>query len=450
MIKYLAKHIGYPLKDLKTGSPIRRTQKIFEESQYWSREKLEEYQVLKLRKLVSHAFENVPYYSELFRAHGISPGDIKDLRDLPKIPVLDKETARIKNLELVSRNLRRNGYFEAKTGGTTGPPLIVFKDKKAYAADWAITYRWQKWLGIEKGDPVAIFWGASSVLSQSYLKGFSKNLSDYLRNQRTFNSFNLNEENYRKIISELKRFRPVLIKGYLSSILQLGGIIEKHGLSGEIKPRAIVTTSETLYPNLREYIEDIYQCPVFDQYGCGEINAIANECSFHEGLHINVEHVIVEVSEQNSFQHPDSGKLIITDLDDHSMPFIRYVNGDVGTLGHNDCSCGRQLPMLKSVEGRIADSIVLKNGSRVHGVFFTDILYEIDRSSARYIKLFQVFQEKEGEIEFRYVPDQVSGGKYIQTLEKMLSRFFNRVRVIPCESIPPDSNGKFRYIVSEV
>jgi phenylacetate-CoA ligase len=450
MIKYLAKNIGYPLKDWKTGSPISRTQKIFEESQYWSKEKLEEYQVLKLRKLVSHAYEHVPYYSELFRAHGITPADIKDLRDLPKIPVLDKETARIKNMELVSGNISRKGYFEAKTGGTTGPPLIVFKDKEAYAADWAITYRWHNWLGIEKGDPVAIFWGARSVLSRPVLKAVSKDLSDFLRNQRTFNSFHLNEENYRAISSKLKRFRPVLIKGYLSSILQLGGYIEKHGLPGKFKPRAIVTTSETLYPNLREYLEEVYRCPVFDQYGCGEINAIANECPSREGLHINAEHVIVEVSGEDSVQRRDSGKLIVTDLDDHSMPFIRYVNGDVGTLGHNVCSCGRQLPMLKSVEGRIADSIILKNGSRVHGVFFTDILYEIDPSSAKYIKLFQVFQEKEGEIEFRYVPDQVSGGDYIQTLEKSLSRFFNGVRMIPCDDIPCDSNGKFRYIVSEV
>ena len=240
-----------------------------------------------------------------------------------------------------------------------------------------------------------------------------------------------------------------MIKGYLSSLVDFAKLVEKNKWKFK-NLKALSTTSETLLPNNRKYLETIFKVPVFDQYGCGEISAISYECSKHNGLHINQEHVICEIlDENNSRLINQSGRVIATDLDNYVMPFIRYENGDNATISDKKCTCGVNQPLMSSIEGRSIDTIELRDGSKVHGVFFTDIFFEIGILSEEFHK-FQVIQNKPGSIEFKLETQKKLDYKKKRLLKLSLDRFFDNVKFIEVMDIKKESNGKFKYIVNNI
>lgn len=269
MRKFIAKKIGYPIQDLLKGTSINSTGKFLEESQYWDSEKIIEYQFKKFKKLLSYAYENVPYYSDLFKKLKLAPADFKTIEDIRKIPVLTKEIARKENLNLISRRINKNKTKYGKTGGTTGAPLLIYKDISNRSYTWASYYRWYNWMGIEKGDPEVTLWGSNTVLKSVSIQRFKNSLIDLLQNKLTINSFSLNDENIHTAIHKINKFRPKLLKGYLSALLHLAEYIDKKNMALKTKLKAISTTTETLLPPYRKYLEKVFNCPVYDQYGCG-------------------------------------------------------------------------------------------------------------------------------------------------------------------------------------
>jgi phenylacetate-CoA ligase len=212
----------------------------------------------------------------------------------------------------------------------------------------------------------------------------------------------------------------------------------------DFSPIAISSTTETLLPMYRKLIEETFRAPMYDQYGCGETHSIAFECGEHMGLHITSEHVFVQTN------NDDMGELIITNLDNYAMPIIRYENGDRIKLSKDNCSCGRKLPLISQIIGRTADSIVLKDGSEVHGVFFTDILNELRSFNLEFMNRFQVYQKTPGEITF-YIESQYSLPKaFIEDLNSALGNFFSYHQIVVKKRIPEEKSGKFRYIKNEI
>lgn len=449
MKRILSKYFGYPIKDLYTRAPILKTKDFLDKSQYWDEDKIGKYRIEKFKSLVKHAYENVPYYTESFNKIGLTPQDIKSLEDIKKIPILTKNDVRENFDLLLANNWKNEIFFQTKTGGTTGPPLLVLKDTRAYSFEWGSFYRWFNWIGISLGDPIATFWGSPNVLSSNFKQRSIKRISNLLTNQIFFNSFDLSYHKLPGVIKRLNRYKPRLIKGYLSAILQIANYLAKSDLKLNFRPIAISTTSETLFPQQKEFIQNIFGCPVFDQYGCTEVTAVSYECKKQMGQHINQEHVIVEVLSEDYKENVSSGRLILTDLDCLIMPFIRYENGDSVTLFENECTCGVRHPLIHSVDGRIAQTIQLKDGSHVHGVFFTDILYELPGKGIGITK-FQVYQKILGEIEFRYESIEDLSESFKLQLEEAFLRFFNYIKFVRFDKIPSGPNGKHIYLLREV
>jgi phenylacetate-CoA ligase len=259
----------------------------------------------------------------------------------------------------------------------------------------------------------------------------------------------MNEETANIYYNTISKQNSYLLKGYVSSLLDFAQFIENNKWEFN-KLKAISTTTETLLPNNREYLERVFKVPIFDQYGCGEISAISYECSKHNGLHINQEHVICEILDtQNSPLLNQPGRVIATDLDNYVMPFIRYENGDIATLTDEKCTCGVNQPLMKSIEGRSIDTITLNNGSKVHGVFFTDILFEIGMLSSEFQK-FQIVQNKIGSIEFRLETQKTIDNKKKEQLNLSLSRFFDSVDYVEVLKLKNEPNGKFKYIINNI
>jgi len=447
--KIIAKYIGYPLQDITKGTNIIKTLKFLLDSQYWDEDKINDYRVQKLKKLIDYSANNVPYYEDLFGRIKLTSEDINHIEDIKKIPITTKKILRERQLDFVSKNYNNKHVKKGKTGGTTGSPVFIYKDIMNRSFSWASYYRWLEWMGLNYYDSVSTIWGAKSVLSYTKKDKFTDFITEFIQNKNNYNSFNLNDEKLLEIYKSIQSKKPKLLRGYLSSVIEMSKFIDRNNLE-PFELQAISTTTETLLPDNRFFIEQVLKTPVYDQYGCGEVSAISYECANHNGLHINQEHVICEVLDDNDVPIINkSGRIIATDLDNYVMPFIRYENGDLATLTDDKCNCGINQPLMKSIEGRSIDTIVLRNGSKVHGVFFTDILFELN-IMAPIISRFQVYQNEPGKIEFRVEVFNRLDNKIISKLQSSLSMFFDDVSIIETQSLPVSANGKFKYIINEI
>ncbi len=441
------------LQDLVRGTRIIKTKKELEKSDFWTKEQLETYQLQKLQKLISFCYRHVPYYSRLFDSIGLKPDDIRNLEDIQKIPVLTKEIVRREHANLFADNVDASSrkIKKAKTGGTTGMPLAFYKDSQTRDYAWGAYYRWYNWMGIRDGDREAVLWGSAIVLKESWQQKLKSHFVNRISNTLFINSFRMSEKILPSIAEQLISFKPIILRGYLSAILQVAKYFKEHNLSLP-SLKAISSTTETLLPIYRDYIEEAFNVKMFDQYGCGECNGMAFECTAHKGLHVNEEHCLLEIlDESGNYCYDKPGRVILTDLDNYAFPFIRYENGDSAILKTEACDCGRSSHLLKSISGRTADVIYLKDGSSVHGVFFTDIFHELGYSNFEYFTRFQIYQKRKGDFICRLEKTSKDlPQKEKDKLKEVLQKYGEHVELEIVEHLENDKSGKFRYIISDI
>ena len=418
------------MQDVVNGTSILATLKELNKSQFWPLEKQQEYQFEKFLQLLHHSVENVPYYRDLFREEKLVLADIKEPDDICKIPILTKEIAREKNDQLIAQNVDRMKVIKGVTGGTTGPPLKVLRDVPDRNFTWAAFYRWYQWMGISYGDHMLQLWGTPTVLHVPLSFKLRSAAKDFYYNRHQINSFNLNEKTIPGVLDKIE-------------------YILNHNIRLSYAPKALSSTTETLFPAYKKLIESAFGSKLYDQYGCGECNSIAFDAGDKNGLYIATEHALLEIlDEDNSPAGLAQGRFAVTNLDNYAMPFIRYENGDSGQFTEYDEASEIKLPAVKEVLGRTADTITLKDGSRVHGVFFTDILNELFSENPATIHRFQVFQNNPGKIEFRIEKATPPQKEYLAALDQALLRFFDEVDIVTMSMLPKDKTGKFRYILS--
>jgi phenylacetate-CoA ligase len=447
---FIAKKISYPLQDVANGTSILATLHDMNISQSWPLEKQKDYQFEKFLQLLQHSVENVPYYRNLFREEKLVLADIKEPVDIGKIPILTKEIAREKNRELRALNLDQMKVMKGVTGGTTGPPLKILRDVPDRNFTWAAFYRWYHWMGMSYGDSMLQLWGTPTVLHVPFSTKLRTAAKDFYYNRHIVDSFHLNEKTIPGVLDKIEKYRPVFIRGYLSALIQVSEYILENQITLSYAPRALSSTTETLYPAYKKLIETAFRSKLYDQYGCGECNSIAFDAGDKNGLYIATEHALLEILDKDLAPAGlEQGRFIVTNLDNLAMPFIRYENGDSGRFSMYDESSEIRLPAVKEVLGRTADTITLKDGSRVHGVFFTDILNELFTENPESIHRFQVFQNEPGRIEFRIEKATPPPKDYVQALNQALLQFFVEVDIVTMPTLPKDKTGKFRYILSK-
>lgn len=441
--------LGIILQDFVKKTNIRKAYKQLLISQYWDTVKVENYKTAKLKELVNYAYNNVPYYTDLLNSIRLKPSDIIELRDIKKIPILTKE-AIIKNQhKLVSKNLNPKLIKKGKTGGTTGVPLTYYKDIYDRSITWGSYYRWYEWMGIRKSDKILTLWGSISNDNNSFFYNVRNYIIESLSNGKTIDSYKLTESNINELYDSYINFNPSLLKGYVSSLEILAIYMRQNNLSVNSKLKAISTTAEVLTPNTRTLLSETFNVPIYDQYGCGEISSIAYECAFHTGLHVTEEHVIVEsLNEQGQDVFNETGKLIITSLDNFVMPFIRYENGDMGILSNEKCGCGVNSSMIKSIAGRSVDLIFLKDGRKVRGGYFTSILSKLGITTD-VVSRFQISQFDDKSVDFLLESDKIVDASLIKKLNELLKKDIENVSIRIVSHIANESNGKFKYIRNE-
>jgi phenylacetate-CoA ligase len=276
-IQNLKKKIPYPLKQalkhiyatiplpLRYGKTFRDTYNFLQESQWWSKEKLEEYQMQQLSKLLNHAYENVPYYRRVFDERGLKPKDIQDFDGLRKLPYLTKDIIRKNLSDLVAQNCPESKLYYVATGGSTGIPLGLYWEREfTDPKEWAFVWRQWNWAGYQFGE-------RRVTLRGNVINRFEKGKRQWweynpVDNALILSSYDITNKNLFKYIEEIEKFRPVAIQAYPSVLYVLATFLRNKELMLE-NIKTILTCSETLYPHQRQIIEKYLGAKVYDHYG---------------------------------------------------------------------------------------------------------------------------------------------------------------------------------------
>jgi phenylacetate-coenzyme A ligase PaaK-like adenylate-forming protein len=348
---------GVRLLRLRYGQVGRETLKRLTESQWQDRAVIRREQLATLSDVVARAASDVPFY----RRRGLEGIDFDSQDQLRELPLLTKSEVQRAGREMISAQYAKRKLTEVHTGGTTGKPLAIHCDSATLQRNYAFFSRFKAWAGIGDGARVATFAGRTFVPARSGEPFWRHNRAS---NTLLFSSYHISRKSLPAYIDALKDFRPALIDSYPSSIEAVARYIVEHEISS-IRPTAVITSSETLFPAVRDLVERAFKCRVFDYYGGAEMAAFIAQCEAGT-YHIAPEFGVVEVLNDGQPVLPgERGEIVATGFINPAMPLIRYATGDYGVLGTGVCPCGRAGDTLEHIEGRMDDVIVTPEGNLV-------------------------------------------------------------------------------------
>lgn len=422
-----------------------RTLGELEQSQWRAPDKLAESSFLQLLDAFQFAERYVPFYRKRFAEYGVRTSQIKAPEDLTAFPIVTKDDVRRHRPEFIAENVQGPLYRSA-TGGSTGSAMTFFLDHSTYERRIAASIRANRWAGAEIGDRELHVWGRPPG-QRPGPHAFKLALSRMLWRQKYLSSFHLHQDKLDSVLHTIANFAPRVLIGYTTPLFMLARVALERGI--ELPPlRGIITSAERLFDHQRQVIERAFGAPVFDRYGCREIMLIAAECERHSGLHLNAEEVFVELVQGNRLAPPGtSGEVLLSDLRHRAMPLLRYRNDDLATWKIGGCPCGRGLPLLASVEGRVLDMIVGTSGRIVGGEAFVHLLKDYP------IARFQVHQRADHSTTLRIVPwrgFRPDNRKDIETRLRSVLGADANLSVELVSEIPLTASGKHRVTRSDV
>jgi len=417
-----------------------------ERRQFLPEEKIRESQIERLKKIIDYAYRNNSFYMKRFKEAGLSPEDINTHQDTLKIPLLNKEEIRQNSLGMISSGYRIEELQRCRTGGSTGKSLEIFLSEECSELRNACARRHDRWTGWEFGEPVGAVWGNPKTARTMREKIKEKLLIP----QIYLDTMSINQESVVRFADEWRRVKPTLLFGHSHSLFILAQMVKGLDIK-EIQPKAVLSTSMMLLQHEREEIESVFSVKVFNRYGCEEVGLIASECSAHEGMHLNSDNLYVEFIRDDGkpAEQGEEGRIIITDLLNYAMPFIRYQVEDYGVPSSRKCSCGRGLPLIEHVTGRVADFLKKPDGTRVAGVSL------IENSLTRFagINQMQIVQDSFDLLRIKLVPDK----DYSRNTEIMLVDYFSSVfgkdiavHIEHVKRIEPERSGKYRFSICRI
>lgn len=447
MYARLLKHLFLPVyEEVLRGRVTLSYFDRIEQQQWLPASAVRELQWRRLLALMRHVEEHVPFYRDRMRQAGLTARSIQSPDDLRRLPPLTKNDVRQNQAALVATNLGRTPLFPSATGGSTGEPLRFKYDHVCFERRVAAAARADRWAGWDWGCRQLYIWGGA-LQAQRPLKALKVSLHNSVRNMRILSCFDFNEQVLAQYVEQLQSFRPDVIVGYTNAVVEFARYCVRQNLT-VWSPKGVIVSAESLYAPQRAVIEQVFRCGVFNRYGCREMMNIAAECDRHEGLHINADNIYVEVESDGAPARPGVlGELIVTDLNNYSMPFVRYRIGDTGAFSAKLCSCGRGLPMLDRVEGRVLDVIVTRDGRALPGEFFPHLLKDyagIDR--------YQVHQDQEYAITVRIVAGPGFDRSALAAIEGHIRARLGAevpLSIQLVDEIPRTAGGKLRLTISE-
>lgn len=443
----LVRDLIHPLWALRDHPHYRHYRQEAERAQYLSREGLRSLQATRLNAILRQAFEHTAYYRSRFLAAGLTAPDLQHPNCVSRLPILTKTDIQQNIDAMVADNVPVHARVRNQTGGSTGMPVQFYVDLERLDSRMASTARHDAWAGYQPGDWCAYLWGARLDMIST------NRVWDRLRNRLLYRRIELNTsgiapEDWAPFIQQVRHLRPPVMLAYAqAAVLFAKHVVENH--IRDIRFRSIITTSEVLFPEQRTLLEDTFGATVFNRYGSREVSVLASECEVHQGMHVNADSLLLEVVPDPEIPEPN-GKILVTDLLNRSMPLIRYEIGDAGRLTDRLCACGRTLPLLEDLQGRLTDFLVMPDGKKVSGVALLTWVF----ADMRGLQHVQLVQERRDAVTMRVVP----GPHYDETVERtLLERFAHfldprvAVNVERCGEVEISAtSGKRRFVINRI
>jgi len=448
----MMENLVLPIYDIARRTSRFKFSRVLQKTQWLPSEEIERLQTRNLRALLKHAYETVPYYRRVFRERGLSPRDIKSVDDLEKLPVLAKEDIKKNRGNLVSRSFPRNRLIPYESGGT-GNPIKFYITRESLSWEVASEFRAYSWAGYRLGDRCFLVWGAPADLSK--YKSMVTSLTTALERILVVDAYVMSDEVLSRFAYLLRKFNPEIIKGYATSVYMVAKYLHERGID-YVRPKAVITSAETLLDFRRKIIEETFGCPVFDYYGSREVGAIAAECEEHSGYHVSAENVVLEfVRDDEHVAAGENGVLLVTNLRNFGMPFIRYKIEDVGRPSDEVCSCGRGLPLISSIEGRTSEFMAVydKQSGRIvpvrpagPGVLGMPLMHLP-------LESYRIIQESLDKVVIKAVKGHGYDQKHTDFLIEYARKHLGNNITIDVEFVdylPPLPSGKRSYFISKI
>ena len=399
-----------------------------------TRKTIAAFQEARLEKLIQHAYQTTPYYRELLKTGAAH---------ISEIPPLEKQDIRENLGCLCSEAFTTRQRIKNATGGSTGTPLIFYQDRYYWNQRNLSVYYFDRWAGWDLGEPQLVIWGTPAELGDD--EHWKHRLNTFWRNQYWLNGFHLTDETMHALFQKMNRCNPQTILAYPSSLYQFARFVFENGLKPRWGLKGIISSAEMLHRHYRNLAEAVFDVKVFNRYGGREVGLIAMECT--EGrMHINCRDLYLEIDSPDPYTQP--GDILITQLNNYAMPFIRYRIGDLGLLSDEMCPCGNQLPILADLLGRSTATFRTRTGTLIHGGYFTQQFYNLIG-----VRQFQLIQETLDRCVLKLVINEqwqeATRHHLAQKVQEALGADV-AVEVVFVDDIPLPLSGKRAFTISRV
>ncbi len=386
----------------------------------------------RLTRVVQVAAQRVPYYRDLFLRTGLDPNDIRTPEDLVKVPITTNEVLRALPHELVvAEGHPFEGLIDRCTSGSTGITLH--------------TYLTPLERDLQALNAIRVF-RSGGYRARDILLDLTE---PYIPPPRWIEKLKLFRKKYiphtediREQLEKMLAWEPDVILS-LPTILDLllDAGIEHNAV---LRPHLVYTVGEHLSKHLRKRSMELLGCDPIDVYGATEVGPIAFQCPERDGYHINADGLVVEVVDAEGRPLPPgvTGRVVVTGLQNEAMPFVRYSVGDLGRLREGQCRCGRGLPLMESVQGRIVEALFRSDGKSI-SAYGPIMIMEADQGLVRY----QLLQDRPGALVVRIVGTMENRGDIVSGMKKFLGNDLH-IEFEEVESLGTVGGGKFKLVLS--
>ncbi|MBN1477406.1 phenylacetate--CoA ligase family protein, partial [Candidatus Sumerlaeota bacterium] len=437
----------FPLAKKTPGRSIMQHVRRWEEHSRWPLERQREHAWQRLRTLISHAYENVPLYQELYQSVGAEPGDISSWEDFHRLPLLRREHLTERLDDLTAQNIPQRSRERHRTSGSTGIAASFWIDRSRSALIFANYHLNMRWLDFEVGERAIWLW--PDTVGPRGRGTWGRRIQSRLLKRRLFLSPDLSDEHMEVFHRWFVSWRPRMLVAFPTRVVHYLKFCRKRGLKIP-QVELMISTGESLHEWQREEFESALGCTVVDRYGSVELGDIAQECLRQQGLHINTHRVWVETVPAEGLE-PGQGMLVLTDLDNLSTPFIRYQSGDIGELWPEestaDCPCGRKLPRIARVLGRVTDIVESPSGKIHTRLLFSSTVREVPGIIA-----FQVVHRAPRTLIFRCQPGNGFPGDGAEKISRILGEKTHHefdISVELVDELKLTPSGKLRTVIRE-
>ncbi len=442
----------FPAFEAARGRPTVPLLKYLQGTERWSREQLRDLQAGFLRRLIRHAYLHTSYYRELLDERGLRPENFDSIESLEQLPLLDRDTVR-SSFDARLSSAPPRWVIQKSTSGTTGQPVVV--KYNAESRHWRDATRWRGygWGGYRIGMRAMHYWGQPPD-ADTWVKRQKITIDRMLKRDLYVDCTPRGEQALTEVVAKMRRFRPQVMVAYAAGAAALAKFVNDRGLR-DWDDFSVIVGAERLWPHDREQIVKAFG-PAFETYGCREVMLIAAECEAHDGMHMSMEKLIVELvvrepdGRVRTAKPGETGEVAITDLHNLACPMVRYITGDLAVArSPSPCACGRGLDRVGPIEGRVTETMRDGRGNPVNGLVF-NILFGVMNHVA--IK-FQVIQRLDGSVIMKVVPngaDRLPEKEY-RAIHEFAAKYLPGAQfaVEYVDDIPLTAAGKRKVVVVE-